>query len=109
MRDEAADIVREQDQIKKWLAAVGITAEIQTLTDWPAFLKLVDERKLPVHLHAWYADIPDPDNFLTKLFHSRSSRNFLGYSNPVVDDLLTSAQSATDLTQRVELYRRASS
>ena len=87
VRDEAADIVREQDQIKKWLAAVGITAEIQTLTDWPAF-QLVDERKLPVHLHAWYADIPDPDNFLTKLFHSRSSRNFLGYSNPVVDDLL---------------------
>jgi oligopeptide transport system substrate-binding protein len=102
-----ADIVREQDQIKKWLAAVGIRAEIHTLTDWPAFLKMVDERKLPVHLHAWYADVPDPDNFLTKLFHSRSSRNFLGYLNPAVDDLLTSAQTATDLTQRVELYRRA--
>ena len=48
-------------------------------------------------VYAWYADVPDPDNFLFKLFYSKSPRNFTGYSNPVVDDLLLQArqQSAT--------------
>ena len=57
-------------------------------------------------LYAWYADVPDPDNFLFKLFHSRSPRNFFRYANPSVDDLLLAARSAPDLQRRVELYRK---
>jgi len=101
------DIVREHDQIKKWLAAIGITAEVHYLTNWPTFSKSLDEGKLPVFLYAWHADVPDPDDFLTKLFHSRSSRNFFGYANAVVDDLLATARTAGDPQRRVELYRRA--
>ncbi len=101
------DIVREHEQIKKWLRAVGIEAEVHYLANWPTFSRMLDEGKLPIHLHAWYADVPDPDNFLTKLFHSRSSRNFFGYANAVVDDLLASARTAGDPQRRVELYRRA--
>ena len=33
-----------------------------------------------------------PDNFLFKLFHSQSSRNYVGYVNPVVDGLLLDAR-----------------
>jgi peptide/nickel transport system substrate-binding protein/oligopeptide transport system substrate-binding protein len=102
-----ADIVREHTLIKKWLAAVGITADFQYNTDWLAFSKLLDEGKAPIFLYAWYADVPDPDNFLTKLFHSKSPRNFFGYVNPVVDELLASARAAGDIQRRVELYRRA--
>ena len=101
-----ADIVREHALIKKWLAAVGITADFQYNTDWQAFSKMLDDGKLPIFLYAWYADVPDPDNFLTKLFHSKSPRNFFGYANPVVDELLTGARSAGDIQRRVELYRR---
>ena len=102
-----ADIVREHALIKKWLAAIGMTADFQYNTDWQAFSKLLDEGKLPIFLYAWYADVPDPDNFLTKLFHSKSPRNFFGYANPVVDDLLVSARSAGDIQRRVDLYRKA--
>ncbi|PYN33631.1 MAG: ABC transporter substrate-binding protein [Candidatus Rokuibacteriota bacterium] len=102
-----ADIVREHALMKKWLAAVGITADFQYNTDWQAFSKLLDEGKLPIFLYAWYADVPDPDNFLSKLFHSKSPRNFFGYANPVVDDLLASARSAGDVQRRVEAYRKA--
>jgi len=102
-----ADILREHAMIKKSLAAVGIAAEFQYNTDWQAFSKLLDEGKLPIFLYAWYADVPDPDNFLTKLFHSKSPRNFFGYANPVVDELLVSARSAGDIQRRVELYRKA--
>ena len=101
------DILREHDQIKKALATIGVTVEFQYLTNWPAFSKMVAEGRAPVFLHAWYADVPDPDNFLAKLFHSRAARNMFGYANPVVDDLLASARAATDLSHRVERYRKA--
>jgi oligopeptide transport system substrate-binding protein len=101
------DIVREHEQIKRSLAAAGIPVEFQYLTNWPAFSKMLEEGKLPVFLYAWYADVPDPDNFLSKLFHSRGTRNFFGYANPVVDGILASARSATDLQLRVERYRKA--
>ena len=102
-----ADIVREHEQIKKSLAAVGIAAEVRYQTDWRAYVRMLDEGKLPVFLYAWYADVPDPDDFLGKLFHSRGPRNFFGYANPAIDELLAAARSAPDLQQRVDLYRRA--
>ena len=101
------DILREHEQIQKSLAAVGATVEFQYLTNWPAFSKMVEDGKLPMFLYAWYADVPDPDNFLAKLFHSRGRNNFFGYVNPVVDGLLASARSVPDLQARAERYRRA--
>ena len=101
------DILREHEQIKKSLAAVGAPVEFQYLTNWPTFSKMVDDGKLPIFLYAWYADVPDPDNFLAKLFHSRGRNNFFGYANPVVDDLLSGARSVPDLQVRAERYRKA--
>ena len=103
----SAGIVREHAQLKRALAAVGIRAEFQYLLDWPAFSRMLAEGRAPVFLYAWYADIPDPDNFLYQLFHSKSPRNYTGYANPVVDDLLLNARNAPDVQRRVELYRRA--
>lgn len=103
-RDE---VVREHEQIRKYLAAVGFETEVHYQTDWPAFSKLLNEGKLPVFLYAWYADVPDPDNFLFKLFHSKSSRNFFGYASPEVDELLVQARNESDPQRRVERYRRA--
>lgn len=99
-------IVREHDLIHENLKAVGVQAEFQYQTDWPAFSRLLAERRVPVFQYAWYADIPDPDNFLFKLFHSQSSRNFTGYVNPRVDAALVRARNEPDVTRRVELYRR---
>jgi oligopeptide transport system substrate-binding protein len=100
-------VIQEHEQIKKYLKEVGIQAEFNYLTDWPSFSKTLSEGKFPVFLYAWFADVPDPDNFLFKLFYSRSPRNFTGYANPIVDDLLLQARREKDLRQRVELYRRA--
>lgn len=102
-----ATLLREHDFIKRSLEAVGLRAEFHYLTDWPAFSKMLAEGKLPIFQYAWYADVPDPDNFLFKLFHSQSPRNFFAYKNPVVDDLLMRARGEADMTRRVDLYRRA--
>lgn len=99
--------LREHDQIRKSLDAVGIQASFRYLTDWPTFSKALADGKLPAFLYAWYADVPDPDNFLSKLFHSQSPRNFFGYRNPVVDDLLVHARTESDPRRRMDLYRRA--
>jgi len=98
---------KEHDLIRRSLAAVGIHAEFKYLTDWPAFSKALTEGRLPGFQYAWHADVPDPDNFLTKLFHSKSARNFARYRNPVVDELLDAARATPDVQRRVELFRRA--
>jgi len=100
-------VLLEHERIKQYLAAVGVPVEIHYQTDWPAFSKLLNDGQLPVFLYAWFADVPDPDNFLYKLFYSRSPRNFFGYANPAVDDLLLRARREGDMARRVELYRRA--
>jgi peptide/nickel transport system substrate-binding protein len=100
-------IQREHELIRRSLAAVGIPAEFKYLKEWPAFSKALTEGRLPAFLYAWFADVPDPDNFVTKLFHSRSPRNYTRYQNPVVDQLLDAARAASDVQRRVELYRRA--
>jgi ABC-type transport system substrate-binding protein len=99
-------IEREHALIRENLKAVGVQAEFHYQTDWPAFSRLLSERQPPVFQYAWYADIPDPDNFLFKLFHSRSTGNFTGYANPGVDALLLRARNEPDIVRRVELYRR---
>ncbi len=100
-------LLREQEQMKRSWETVGIRADFKYLTDWPSYSRMLGEGRLPVFLYAWYADVPDPDNFLFKLFYSRSPRNFFGYANALVDDLLLQARRQTDAQRRVELYRRA--
>ena len=101
------EVLREHERIRKDLEAVGITAEFQYNTDWPSFSRAMQERKLPIFLRAWFADVPDPENFLMKLFHSTSPFNYMGYANPAVDALLDKARDESDMARRVEVYRRA--
>ncbi len=54
--------------------------------------------------NTWYADFPDPDNFLRPLFHSKGYMNAFGYSNPEVDRLLDQVWSETSYTARNKLY-----
>jgi oligopeptide transport system substrate-binding protein len=100
-------IIREHDLIRENLKAVGVQSEFHYQSDWPSFSRLLAEHRAPMFLYAWYADVPDPDNFLFKLFHSQSSRNFTGYASPRVDALLVRARNEPDVLRRVELYRRA--
>jgi peptide/nickel transport system substrate-binding protein/oligopeptide transport system substrate-binding protein len=63
--------------------------------------------KTPMFRYAWYADVPDPDNFLGILFHSTSRYNFMGYRNLSVDKLLDEAKKESDFLKRIDLYRKA--
>ena len=98
---------REHGYIRRALAAVGVKAEFSYGTDWAAFSKALAERRLQAFMYAWYADVPDPENFLSRLFQSKSPRNLFAYENAGVDALLATARNETDVQRRVEAYRKA--
>lgn len=97
---------KELNEIRLELSRIGIESSIHFETNWPKFASWLADHKLPVFLRAWYADFPDPDNFLGTLFHSRSKYNYMAYHNPNVDHLLDQARKETDYLKRIELYRK---
>lgn len=101
-----AGIEAEHRRIERDLAEVGIRAVFRYLTDWPRFVDGLEAGRFAMYLYAWYADVPDPDNFLRHLFHSRSPRNYSGYADRDVDDLLRLAGTERDARRRVALYRQ---
>ena len=58
----------------------------------------------------WWADYPDPENFLFPLFHSSNhgaSGNRSRYTNREVDRLIEAGQKALNISERNEYYRLA--
>jgi ABC-type transport system substrate-binding protein len=89
------------------LAAVGVHLEIQYETDWPTFEAKLRSGKVQLYRYAWFADIPDPDNFLNTLCGSGSQYNFMQYSNSKVDRVLSEALIETETLKRISYYREA--
>ncbi len=97
---------KELEFVKSNLATIGINLQICTETNWSKFEEMMISYKTPMFRYAWYADIPDPDNFLGILFHSKSKYNFMGYRNPEMDRLLDRARVERDYLKRMEMYRK---
>jgi oligopeptide transport system substrate-binding protein len=98
--------VKELDMLKSSLAQNGIPLNIQYETQWPKFQELLSAKKAPMFMYAWYADFPDPDNFLGTLFHSKSRYNYMTYAHPEVDRLIDRAKTERDYLKRMEIYRK---
>ena len=101
------DIEREHEAIKKYLADVGIPLELQYHTNWPSFNAQVYEGKYDLFRYSWTADVPEPDNFLYRLFHSQSRNNMTRFRSNRVDRLLNLARAEQDYRARLDLYRQA--
>jgi peptide/nickel transport system substrate-binding protein/oligopeptide transport system substrate-binding protein len=106
-RSEAAQ--KELNEIKSQLNKVGIQVHIHFETNWPNFESMLRNRQAPMFIYAWYADFPDPDNFLGTLFYSKSKYNYARYYHPEVDRLLEKARSERDYLKRIEMYRKIES
>ncbi len=101
------DIEREHEAIRKYLADVGIVLELHYNTNWPSFNGEVYEGKFPIFRYSWQADVPEPDNFLYRLFYSKSRNNLTKYRNEQVDRLLDQARGEQIYLKRIQLYRQA--
>ncbi len=100
---------RIAEVLQAQLKEVGITVELRRL-DWAAHIKLVDEGAAPFFRQGWIADYPDPENFLTVLFHSRNvgaAGNTSRYRNPTLDRILDEADGMAPVPARFKRYQEA--
>lgn len=103
---EVLDIV---EVIQNYLGRAGLRADIIQL-DWSAFKQAVNHGEADAYWLSWWADYPDPENFLYPLFHSANAgpagnRSF--YRDQEFDRLVEQAQSTPEDAARERLYRRA--
>ena len=82
---------------------LGVRIHVQR-EPWQSFVDLLHKRENPfqIFLFTWHADYPDPGAVLDPLFQSTSLRNFSGYANPEVDELLRQARGERDAGRRRE-------
>lgn len=100
---------RIAEVLQAQLKQIGIALELRRL-DWAAHIKLVDDGEAGFFRQGWIADYPDPENFLTVLFHTRNvgaAGNTSRYRNPAVDRLFDTADTLTAGSERFRPYREA--
>jgi peptide/nickel transport system substrate-binding protein/oligopeptide transport system substrate-binding protein len=97
---------RTAEVVARNLGEIGVAVRERTAA-WSEFLDQMNTRRTPAYMITWVADAPDRDAYLGVLFHSRGANNYLGYSDPEVDQLLEAARSALDPLERMRLYGRA--
>lgn len=93
--------------LEMWRQVLGVQVEIQQV-EWATFLQDLNRQRYQAFAGlGWEADYPDPQDFLDILFHTDSSLNHGGYSNPQADTILEKARVEQDVPARVALYREA--
>ncbi|HLE42711.1 MAG TPA: ABC transporter substrate-binding protein [Methylomirabilota bacterium] len=95
--------------VQAQLRELGIAVQLASL-DWAAYIKLVDDGGTQWHRLGWLADYPDPENFLTVLFHTRNvgpPGNSSRFSSPEVDRLFDEADRMPAGPARLAKYREA--
>jgi peptide/nickel transport system substrate-binding protein/oligopeptide transport system substrate-binding protein len=100
---------RIAEVLQAQLKEIGIALELRRL-DWAAHIKLVDEGSAAFFRQGWIADYPDPENFLTVLFHSRNvgaPGNTSRYRNAALDRLFDEADTMPPGPARMKRYQEA--
>jgi oligopeptide transport system substrate-binding protein len=100
---------RIAEVLQSQLKEVGIDVELRRL-DWAAHIKLVDEGGVVFFRQGWIADYPDPENFLTVLFHSRNvgaAGNTSRYRSAALDRRLDEADAMATGAERFRRYQEA--
>jgi peptide/nickel transport system substrate-binding protein/oligopeptide transport system substrate-binding protein len=103
---EVLDIV---EVIQHYLNNAGLKVEITQL-DWSALKHAVNEGEPDAFWLSWWADYPDPENFLFPLFHSTSvgsGGNRTRCLDADLDRLIEISQRTIDERDRYRLYRQA--
>ncbi len=95
--------------IQGYLKKAGLEARITQL-DWSAFKHAVNQGEPDAFWLSWWADYPDPENFLFPLFYSGSvgpAGNRTRCLDAELDRLIVQSQQTTNERERYRLYRRA--
>ena len=103
------EIVDIAEVIQSYIQAAGLKVEIKQL-EWSAYKEAVNRGEPDMFYLSWWADYPDPENFLFPLFHSSNhgpAGNRTRYANATVDALIEEGRDTLDKKKRNSLYQRA--
>lgn len=103
------EVVDIAEIIQSYLNRVGLNVKIRQL-EWSAFKEAVNRGKPDMFWLSWWADYPDPENFLFPLFHSSNmgaAGNRTRYSNERVDRLIELASRSRNDETRWKYYEEA--
>jgi peptide/nickel transport system substrate-binding protein/oligopeptide transport system substrate-binding protein len=103
---EVLDIL---EVIQGYLADVGINAELRQL-EWSAYKEAINKGEPDAFWLSWWADYPDPENFLFPLFHSSNfgpGGNRTRFIDREVDLLIEKGQRSIDQKVRDDYYQKA--
>lgn len=90
-----------------WEQNLGVTITVENIEPNYYYDQLYSGNHGQLFNNGWCADYPDPENFADVLFHSGSSQNLGGYSNPELDKLLAAARVERDVAKRIQMYQQA--
>jgi peptide/nickel transport system substrate-binding protein/oligopeptide transport system substrate-binding protein len=92
-------------EIEAQLEVVGIEVSVEAIAPQDYFGRLADpEEPFDLALLGWFADYPDPFNFLNVLLHHDFDQSSSHFSDPVLDAALEHAATLVG-EERVAAYR----
>jgi ABC-type transport system substrate-binding protein len=103
------DVIDLAEIIQSYLSKVGINMNIKQL-EWSAYKDAVNKGEPDMFWLSWWADYPDPENFLFPLFHSSNlgpAGNRTRYVNKDVDTLIEKGQNSLNEKNRNNFYKKA--
>ena len=103
------EVVDIAEVIQSYIRELGIQVRIKQL-EWSAYKEAINQGEPDMFYLGWWADYPDPENFLFPLFHSSNhgpAGNRTRYTNAVVDSLMEKAETVLDEKKRWQLYKTA--
>jgi len=103
------EVIDMAEIIQSYLHRVGLRVKIKQL-EWSAYKSAINNGEADLFWLSWWADYPDPENFLFPLFHSSNhgaSGNRSRYTNKEVDRLIDAGQKARTVSERDRYYGMA--
>jgi peptide/nickel transport system substrate-binding protein/oligopeptide transport system substrate-binding protein len=103
------EVIDIAEIIQSYLNATGLNVKIKQL-EWSAYKAAINNGEPDLFWLSWWADYPNPENFLFPLFHSSNhgaSGNRTRYTNGEVDRLIEAGQRALDSSARDKYYEAA--
>ena len=94
---------------QQWKTNLGLDLALDPV-DGTTFSQLVKKRETTPQFFflGWCEDYPDPQDWLTTVFHSTSTVTYTGFKNAEFDRLTREADRERDATKRAQMYQQAS-
>jgi len=103
------EVVDIAEVIQSYIRNVGMKVKIKQL-EWSAYKEAINRGEPDMFYLSWWADYPDPENFLFPLFHSANhgaAGNRTRYTNFTVNALVEKGQQTMDRKNRDLFYKKA--